>query len=73
LRLNGVTPTAAALRKGSYPYVKCLSVVSTGRVSRVARSFLDFLNSPEGRAVLERTGNAAGPSRACRTRLCDKK
>lgn len=73
LRLNGVTPGIAALRNGSYPYSKCFSVVSIRQASQGVRFFLDFLNSPEGRAVLARTGHVAGSYRACGTRFCDKK
>jgi phosphate transport system substrate-binding protein len=73
LRLNGVTPSLAALRDGSYPYSKCFSVISSGQAGQGVRTFLDFLKSPEGRAVLVRTGHVAGSFRTCRAPDCDKK
>lgn len=57
LPINGVKPTSKALGDGSYPYFKVMRVVVKGDAPAVARQFIDYLNSPEGRAVLAETGH----------------
>lgn len=57
LRVNGVAPGLRTLADGSYPYYKMFSMVIGPKTSREAQAFIKFINSPEGRAVLTRTGN----------------
>jgi phosphate transport system substrate-binding protein len=57
LRYNGVAPGIASINDGSYPYYKVFFLVTGSRQSRAAHAFIDFLKSPEGRAILARTGH----------------
>lgn len=57
LRVNGTAPGLRALTDGSYPYYKTFSMVIGPRTSRETQVFIRFINSPEGRSVLTRTGN----------------
>ncbi len=61
LHLDGVAPDVAALRDGRYPYSKSFFVITTPRTNVAARSFIEFLSSAEGRAVLQRSGHLPGP------------
>ena len=61
LAWNGVAPTVANVASGAYPLVKTLSVVFRAPASPAVRRFLEFLASPEARAMLERTGNLPLP------------
>ena len=65
LSFNGVSPTPAALANGTYPFAKDLHVVITARTSEAALAFVDFLYSPQGRALAQTAGvwvTAAAPS-----------
>lgn len=57
LRVNGIAPSLRTLADGSYPYYKTLSIVTGPKTGREAQLFIKFINSPEGRSVLTRTGN----------------
>jgi phosphate transport system substrate-binding protein len=58
LQLDNVSPGLAALEKGAYPFSKTFyAVFARGRNNPAARQFLAFLFSPEGRAILARTGH----------------
>ena len=59
LRLNGTTPSLAALSNGSYPYYKTFYAVTVSRPNQGVQAFIKFLNSPEGRRVLKETGHLA--------------
>ncbi len=63
LRMNGVMPSIAALADGSYPYYKILYAVTGPRAGRGTRAFIQFLFSPEGRAILARTGHLSPRTR----------
>jgi phosphate transport system substrate-binding protein len=56
LTLNGVKPSAASLAKGTYPLNKEISFITTSRTPPAAVKFIDFLYSPQGRAIAEKTG-----------------
>ncbi|HJW73732.1 MAG TPA: substrate-binding domain-containing protein [Geothrix sp.] len=56
LSFNGVHPTPAALANGTYPLAKDLHVVITARTSEAALAFVDFLYSPQGRALAQTAG-----------------
>lgn len=67
LSFNGVRPTPAALADGTYPLAKDLHVVITARTSGAALAFVDFMYSPQGRALAQAAGvwvtASAPPSR----------
>jgi phosphate transport system substrate-binding protein len=60
LTLEGVTPSVVNLASGAYPYSKTFFAV-TLRSSRATHRFLRYLQSPEGRAILTRTGHLDAP------------
>lgn len=57
MALAGMVPSVESLRDGRWPYYKDLAVVTLDQPSEPARAFLDFMWSPEGRAVLEASGH----------------
>ncbi len=57
LLFNGLRPSSKALADGSYPFYKTLYFVTKTEPSVWVRKFIDFVRSPEGRKVLEETGN----------------
>lgn len=66
LSLNGVRPTAAALRDGSYPLGKDIIFVTAADPPPAVTALLEFVFSPQGRAIAEGAGvwvTAAGPRR----------
>jgi phosphate transport system substrate-binding protein len=52
--LNGVAPTTANLKNGSYPWHKKLAVILSLQPSPAAVSFAAFLRSPKAQAVMLR-------------------
>ena len=63
LRLNGIAPSLRTLADGSYPYYKTLSTVTGPKTGKEAQAFIRFINSPEGRSVLTRTGSLPAPGK----------
>ena len=61
LALDGATPSVANLANGTYPYSKTFFAV-TWRSSLATYRFLRYLQSPEGRAILTRTGHLVAPT-----------
>jgi phosphate transport system substrate-binding protein len=57
LPLDGVTPSLRSLASGAYPYSKVFSVVTGTRSDPAVRRFIEFLFTPEGKAILSRTGH----------------
>ena len=57
LSVNGVAPGLRALADGSYPYYKTLSLVTGPNTGEETRAFIKFVNSPEGRSILAKTGH----------------
>lgn len=57
LALNGVTPSAETIADGVYPYYKTLFMVMGGKTSQLARDFIGFVRSPEGRNILAQNGH----------------
>lgn len=57
LAVNGVYPTTKALAAKVYPLAKKLYLVTKPRPSAAARRFIDFVQSAQGRKILEETGN----------------
>ncbi len=56
LALNGVRPTPQNLANGSYPYVRVMFLVTSPKTTVAAQRFAEFVQSPEGREILGRTG-----------------
>lgn len=54
LPINGITPSAANVRNGSYPWRKPLIVALPQQPSPLAERFVDFLLSAKARSVLQR-------------------
>lgn len=59
--VDGVAPTADAVRDGSYPVTRSLTLVTGGNVSPEAAGFLAFVQSDQGRRVVEDAGYVAVP------------
>lgn len=59
LSYNGVTPSAGTLANGTYPLFKPFFIVTTRDVSAPVRQFIDFIRSPAGRKILEKSGSMA--------------
>ncbi len=57
LSFNGAAPSVDALARGSYPLAKKLYLAIAPHSSPSVISFVDFVKSPEGGAILKRTGN----------------
>lgn len=56
LPLNGVAPSVAALKRGSYPLFKPLYLVTTQNPSGPARAFIAFIQSRQGARILSDNG-----------------
>ncbi len=56
LRLDGVAPSEASLRSGSYPFAKVLAFVSATQPEGIAREFVDFIRSSDGQALIRQRG-----------------
>jgi phosphate transport system substrate-binding protein len=56
LSIDGVAPSAEAVRDGSYPYAKTLHVVLAPETSEAAQDFVAFLMSEEGARVAQGLG-----------------
>ena len=63
LKLDGVAPSAKALAEGRYGPQKRLYLVTGPRASTGSREFVAFIQSPAGRAILERTGHLVAGAR----------
>lgn len=57
LALDGVEPTPANGASGAYPVVKRFYFVTRSARSAAVQKFIDFVASPEGRAILAQTGH----------------
>jgi len=56
LSLNGVAPTPKNLANRSYPLFKRIDFVSRSRTTPEAQKFIDFVYSPQGRAIASKVG-----------------
>lgn len=56
LALDGHAPTVANVQTGSYPLATPLGLTWKGRLPAAARSFVDFLFSPEGERLIRSKG-----------------
>lgn len=60
LSVGGVVPSLETLADGTYPYYKTFLLVTGARPSAAARLFIEFVQSPEGSAILAQNGHLAG-------------
>ena len=56
LTLDGIAPSEANLRSGSYPFAKVLAFVSATQPEGIAREFVDFTRSSDGQALIRQRG-----------------
>lgn len=56
LSIEGIDPTSKNVKNGTYPISRSLFMVSKGEPGEVERSFIDFLLSKEGQAIVEENG-----------------
>ncbi|MBI5056535.1 MAG: substrate-binding domain-containing protein [Nitrospirae bacterium] len=54
--LNGVAPGMKTFTEGKYPYYKSLFIVKGPKSIPVTNNFIEFVNSKEGKAILNKTG-----------------
>lgn len=59
--IEGVAPSVKTLADGTYPYQKSFFLVTRGAPSGLAKQFVEFVRSREGRAILEANGHVAAP------------
>lgn len=57
LQLDGVTADERTIADGSYPLTKSFFLVSKGRPEPLVDRFIGFVRSPDGQALLRRTGH----------------
>lgn len=57
LSFNGVSPGLKTISDGSYPFSELLYMVTKDPPSRQIKLFINFVLSPEGKKILQQTGN----------------
>lgn len=57
LPFNGVKPDIKAMIAGRYPYYKPFHLFSGPKSSPLSETFIEFVKSPEGKRILNQTGN----------------
>jgi phosphate transport system substrate-binding protein len=58
---DGVSPSEENVNKGAYPFVMTYYILTKPQPSKVARVFIDFVQSAPGRKILEESGNYVVP------------
>ncbi len=56
LKINGIEPSAKNVLSGEYKYLIPLGIVHKGSLQGLAKSFVDFLYSPEGQKIITTMG-----------------
>lgn len=56
LKVNGVTPSEATVRDGSYPLARPLYMYTNGNPTGISKSFIDFILSTEGQKIVRDNG-----------------
>lgn len=56
VKIDGVEPTVANIKNGSYAIARPFIIATKGEVSGVARDFIDFIMSADGQNVIETKG-----------------
>lgn len=62
LDLNGIRPSEATVADGSYPMTKSYYFVTTAAPNPLTVRFLEFVQSPQGQALLRQTGHVPATS-----------
>jgi len=58
LKIDGVEPSIENIQNGSYPFVANFYAVTNGDPEGNTRLFIDWILSPQGQKIIERTGYA---------------
>lgn len=56
LEVDGIAPTAETVKNGTYPIARPFNLAVKQNISETAQDFLDFIQSAEGQAVVEKNG-----------------
>ena len=56
LKIDSIAPTAENIRNGSYPFVADFYAVTKGTPTGTAKTFIDWILSPQGQELIEKTG-----------------
>ena len=56
LDINGIAPTRENIANDSYPYTRRFYAVTTGSESPAAKQFIEWIQSPQGQELVEKTG-----------------
>lgn len=56
LKIDGVAPSVATVKDGTYKIARPFNIVTKEGISAVAKDFIDFILSSEGQAVVEANG-----------------
>ena len=56
LRINGVAPSRENIQNGSYPFVVDFYAVTNGEPKGNAKRLIDWILSPQGQEIIEKTG-----------------
>lgn len=59
LKIDGVTPTSDTITNKTYPIQRPFLCLTRGEETRLVKTFLDFIRSPEGQQVVEKKGYVA--------------
>ena len=55
LRINDILPSRATEKDGSYPFLARISLVSKKNPSEAVQNYLEFMNGPHGRELIEKS------------------
>lgn len=61
---NGVAPSTKAIAAGTYSFFKSLYMITKPAPSTTVRQFIDFVQSSEGKKIIEKSGNLLVMDRA---------
>lgn len=56
LKINGIAPTRENIANNSYPFAREFYAVTTGNESPAARQFINWIRSPQGQELVDKTG-----------------
>jgi phosphate transport system substrate-binding protein len=56
LRINGVEPSIENIRNGEYPFIVDFYAVTAGEPEGDSKLFIDWILSPQGQQIIEKTG-----------------
>ena len=59
LAIDGIAPTVENIRNGSYPFIAGCCIITVSPRSENIRKIVDFMFSPSGKELIERTGYVA--------------